>query len=57
LKVLDSNGQVVKMGHLNPPAGTRDGFFAFSIESPGSYTAELQYNNATEQTVEFTVSS
>jgi hypothetical protein len=55
--IRDSTGTELQ-SNFTPLAletGTHDYYFAFSITGADSYTAELQYNGTTEQTVPFTV--
>lgn len=58
LTVVDasSNNTIGTNGPQNIDPGTNQYYFAFSITGAGSYTGELQYNRATEQNVNFTVS-
>ncbi len=59
LTVLDSSG--TSQGVVTVPAsqvkqGSHDYIFTFSMKAAGNYTAELQYNGNTEQSIDFTVS-
>ncbi|HEU5368104.1 MAG TPA: hypothetical protein VFU69_06555 [Ktedonobacterales bacterium] len=58
LQILDSSGSELQTDFTPLPVetGTHDYYFAFSITGADSYTANLQYNGATEQAVDFTVS-
>jgi hypothetical protein len=56
LKAYKGSSYLDQIGPLNVDAGTNDYFFAFQITGTGTYTAQLQYNGTTEQTVPFTVS-
>jgi uncharacterized protein YpmS len=59
LNVLDSGG--TSQGTIPIPSdqvkqGSHDYYFAFTIKTAGDYTAEIQYNGNTEQSVDFSVS-
>jgi len=56
LKVTSDGQDIGTNGPLSLDTGKHDYYFAFQITGSGNYTAELQYNGTTEQTVDFTVS-
>ncbi len=58
IQILNSSGNELQTDFSPLPVetGTHDYYFAFSITGADSYTANLQYNGTTEQSVSFTVS-
>ncbi len=59
LNVVDSSG--TSQGNITIPSteirqGTNEYYFAFYMRTAGDYTAQIQYDGTTEQTVDFSVS-